>query len=267
MQSSKKAPAISIVTLSYNQGKFLEECITSVLGQDCEGAEYIVVDPGSADDSRDIIGRHASGIAKVLLDPDDGPADGLNKGFGCATAGLFGYLNADDRLCPGALNFVVQYFAAHPRVDVLCGSIRIIGENGKASLRRRTADAFDVRRYVAGICTVGQQATFFRRKAFYRAGGFNTANRIAWDGELLVDLALSQARFATTRRVLGDFRIYNDSITGSASYRQRLDAYQRRLEEKLRARRIDLYSPAQTALLRVAYKADPIRHIGYFLAR
>jgi glycosyltransferase involved in cell wall biosynthesis len=267
MRKIGTAPAISIVTLSYNQGRFLEECIASVLGQDCEGVDYVVVDPGSTDGSREIIDRHSTRIQRILLEPDDGPADGLNKGFACAAADIFGYLNADDRFCPGALSFVVRYFATHPTVDVLCGTIRVIDEGGRASPRRRTADRFDVRRYAAGICTVGQQATFFRREAFFRAGGFNVNNRIAWDGELLVDLALAGARFATTRRVLGDFRIYKDSITGSRGYRERLSAYRRHLTMKLEANQIDLYSPLQAMLLRLAYKADLHRHLDYILAR
>jgi hypothetical protein len=152
-------------------------------------------------------------------------------------------------------------------VDVVCGSIRIIDANGRASLRARTSDRFDVRRYVAGVCTIGQQATFFRRAAFRRAGGFNVDNRLAWDGELLVDMALSGARFATVRRVLGEFRIYGDQISRSATYRERYADYRRRLEEKLRARGIRTYSEGVTSLLRAAYKLDVSRHAGYLIAR
>lgn len=267
MSTAHSFPAISIVTLSYNQGRFLQGCLASVLDQEGARVEYIVVDPGSTDGSRKIIDRHADRIQRILREPDDGPADGLNKGFAGATGGIFGYINADDRLSPGALKFVARYFSDHPEVDVLCGAIRIIDAEGRVSLRRRTADRFDLRRYAAGVCTIGQQATFFRRTAFSRAGGFNRNNRIAWDGELLVDLALSGARFETTSRVLGDFRIYGDSITGSANYRDRLNEYRRQIEEKLEANDIELYSALSAAMLRLAYKADLLRHFRYILAR
>jgi glycosyltransferase involved in cell wall biosynthesis len=258
-------PAISIVTISYNKGPFLEECLRSVIEQDCRGVQYIVVDPGSSDGSRDVLHRHRDRIGTLIEERDDGPADGLNKGFAAARAGIYGYLNADDRYAPRALSYVVDYFAAHPEVDVLCGAIRIIDEAGRISPRKRTSDRFDLADYAAGICTVGQQATFFRRSIFERAGGFNVANRIAWDGELLVDMALAGARFATVRKVLGDFRIYGGSITGSQTYRKRLDEYQRSIRQKIARHRVRLHPAAEERLLRVLYKVHPLRHLNYFL--
>src|SRR5262249_49587130 len=189
-------PGLSIVTISFNQALFLEECIDSVARQRVDGVEYIVVDPGSTDGSRDILARRRRDIDRAVLEPDQGPADGLNKGFAAARNDIFGYVNADDRLLPGTASFVREFFAEHTDVDVLCGAIRLIDREGRPSPRARVSDRFEVARYAAGVCTIGQQATFFRRSAFERAGGFNTANRIAWDGELMVDMALAGARFS-----------------------------------------------------------------------
>jgi hypothetical protein len=135
-------------------------------------------------------------------------------------------------------------------VDVLCGAIRIIDAQGGVAWRRRTADRFDLARYAAGICTIGQQGTFFRRAAFERAGGFNAANRICWDGELLVDMALTGARFATTGRVLGDFRIYPESITGSNRHYDQLVAEHARIGRKIEAARVPLMTPAEARVQR-----------------
>jgi glycosyltransferase involved in cell wall biosynthesis len=264
---NRDLPRISIVTICFNQAPFLQECLRSVLAQEAGDVEYIVVDPGSTDGSRDVLARHADRIDRLLLEPDRGPADGLNKGFAAATGQIFGYINADDRLAPGALRYVADYFAARPRTDVLCGAIRIIDREGRAAMRARTADRFDLARYAAGICTVGQQATFFRRHAFHRAGGFNAQNRITWDGELLVDMALAGARFETSRRVLGDFRIYPGSITGSRDTRKRSRQEQQRVSAKIRAHGVPLYSLAGQTLHRALYKANPLRHLGYLLAR
>ncbi len=258
---------ISIVTISFNQGAFLRECIGSVAMQKKPGDEYIVVDPGSSDESRAII-RESGGrdIDHSVLQPDRGPADGLNKGFALASGDVLGYVNADDRLVPGALQFVRSFFIRHSWVDVLCGAIRIIDERGTVSMRKRTADCFDLRRYAAGICTVGQQATFFRRRAFQAAGGFNAGNRICWDGELLVDLALAGARFATVRRTLGDFRIYGTSITGSGKFTAKLRAEHARIGEKIAARGVPLYSARETRLQRALYKVNLWRLLGYYFA-
>ena len=258
-------PAISIVTISYNKGPYLEECVRSVIEQDLPGVQYVVVDPGSTDGSRGVLERYRSRLSTLIEEPDDGPADGLNKGFAAADADILGYLNADDRYVPGTLRYVADYFARHPEVDVLCGAIRIIDEHGRVSPRKRTSDPFDLADYAAGICTVGQQATFFRRGIFDRAGRFNTANRIAWDGELLVDMALAGARFAAVRKVLGDFRIYGGSITGSRTYAERLAEYQVALRRKLERNRVRLYSAQQEKMKRVLYKCDPLRHLNYFL--
>jgi glycosyltransferase involved in cell wall biosynthesis len=260
---------LSIVTISFNQAKYLDECLKSVARQKSVSVEYIVVDPGSTDGGREILRDYADQglIDTLLLEPDGGPADGLNKGFAAARGDLFAYLNSDDLFAVGAFDYVQRYFAAHPDVDVLCGAIRMIDEKGRPSLRGRTADAFDVRRYATGVCTIGQQATFFRRSIFEKAGGFNVTNRIAWDGELLVDMALAGGRFQSTRKVLGDFRIYGESITGSATYLERLEAYNVALWHKLASHGVTPYPPLAQQLIRLAYKVNPLRHAGYLLAR
>lgn len=259
------APAISIVTISFNQAPYVEECIRSVLGQNCGDAEYIIVDPGSMDGSRDIIRRYESAITAFIEEPDAGPADGLNKGFARARAEICGYINSDDRFVPGALRFVLDYFRRHLDVDVLTGAIGIMDERGVVSLRKRTSDYFDLADYAAGVCTIGQQATFFRRRAFEKAGGFNVQNRIAWDGELLVDMALTGARFATVRKVLGDFRIYGGSITGSSDYRNRLSEHHDAIVEKLARSGVPLYSPLEEKIRRFFYKTNIARHLNYLL--
>jgi len=262
------AVRVSIVTISFNQARYLEECIRSVIDQDEAPFEYIMVDPGSTDGSRDIIARHRDRIDVCLLEPDRGPADGLNKGFARASGDLFGYVNSDDKLAPGALKYVVDYFDRHPDVDVLCSAIRILDGSGRAELRKRSPDRFSLRDYASGICTVGQQATFLRRTAFKEVGGFNHANRICWDGELLVDMALAGARFATTNKVLGDFRIYPGSMTGSGMFESpKYYAERDRIVAKIRASGLEIDSPFQRTVRRTLYKGNVLRHLRYVLAR
>ena len=263
-----RPPGVAIVTISFNQARYLEEAIQSVLAQRRIGLDqYIVVDPGSTDGSRDIIARYRNQFDAVVFDPDRGPADGLNRGFARANCEVLGYLNADDRLAPDALDTARNFFDCHPEIDVLSGAIRIIDSAGRASPRKRTADRFDVRRYVAGVCTVGQQGTFFRRSAFARCGGFNSNNRVSWDGELLVDMALAGAHFATIFKVLGDWRIYPETITGSSNHRDRLANETARIAATLRERGFPLHREALVRLIRTFYKFHPVRHAGYWLVR
>jgi glycosyltransferase involved in cell wall biosynthesis len=260
-------PTISIVTLSYNQGRFLADCVDSVLSQRTDGVEYIVVDPGSKDESRQILQDNAARIDRLILEPDQGPADGLNKGFARASGEIYGYINADDRLAPGALQYVREYFARRPEIEVLCGAISIINENGKASMRGRTSDTFNVRRYAARLCNIAQQATFFRRSAFERVGGFNIANRVAWDGELLADMALANARFVRVRKVLGDFRVYRGTISNSDGYLAKLEHYYDGIERKLLEHGVRPYSRSARALGRVLKKVNVFRYAEQVIVR
>jgi glycosyltransferase involved in cell wall biosynthesis len=210
----------------------------------------------------------AGDIDHLVLEPDSGPADGLNNGFSRATGDILGYINADDRLAPGALDYVRRYFASHPEIDVLCGAIRIVDETGRASLRSRIADRFDVRRYAARLCVIAQQATFFRRSVFDLVGGFNAANRVAWDGELLADMALIDARFARVRKILGDFRVYRGTISGSgSSYMEKLDRYYQGIEQRLIEHGIRPYSQSRRTFGRLIYKANLLRYAEGMLVR
>ena len=205
---------ISIVTISYNQARFLENAIMSTLSQDYQNIEYIVVDPGSTDGSREIIESYADRIHKIIFEPDDGPADGLNKGFALATGDIFGYINADDILLPGALSMVANYFQQKKDVDVLLGNGIQIDHNSNITRKLFKTD-WDLKRYVYCACCMVQQANFFRSGAFRRVGGFNIENRTCWDWELLLDMSVIGAKFMNVEDFLGGFRLYPESITGS----------------------------------------------------
>ena len=206
----------SIVTISFNQAEFLERTLTSVVEQAGIDLEYIVVDPGSTDGSRDMINRYGERIAHRIFAPDRGPADGLNKGFALATGDIYGYLNSDDTLQPGALARVAAFFAAHPDVDVVTGHCAIVGPDDEV-LRRMWSEPFTRLRVAYGASVQVQPSTFIRRAAFEKSGGFREENRVAWDAELLVDLYLSGARFAIIDDFLSTYRLHNTSITNSGA--------------------------------------------------
>ena len=207
---------IGVVTLSYNQARFLNQAVDSVAVSETNELEYVIVDPGSTDGSRKLIGGFGKKVRETILEPDQGPADGLNKGFArLQRAQIYGYLNADDRFTHGALDYVCRYFEKNPSVDVLLGGILIIDEIGRRSIRGRHAERVSLRRYAEGRCGFWQQGTFFRRCAFDSTSGFNVANRTCWDAELMVDMMIAGARVGYTQRLLGEFRIHNASITGS----------------------------------------------------
>src|SRR4030042_1244401 len=105
---------ISLVTPSFNQCRFLERSMRSVLGQEAGDLEYIVIDGGSTDGSAETIKAHTAQLAYWRSRPDRGYADALNEGFGRATGEIMGWLNSDDMLTPWALRVVESVFQALP---------------------------------------------------------------------------------------------------------------------------------------------------------
>ncbi|HVC28188.1 MAG TPA: glycosyltransferase family 2 protein [Gammaproteobacteria bacterium] len=226
---------ISIVTISFNQARYLERTIRSVIEQDHTDIEYIVVDPGSTDGSRDIIQKYRSRISMVIYDPDDGPADGLNKGFSHATGDIFGFLNSDDILLPSALSYVNEYFITHSNVDVVSGHSIIIDEYDK-ELRKGYSEHFSLIKYAYGAIVLMQPSTFYKPELFRAVGGFNKLNKVTWDGELFVDMGMRGAKYTVTDEMLSGFRLHRESITSSSKLDKLHKAYKKYIFQKIMGR-------------------------------
>jgi glycosyltransferase involved in cell wall biosynthesis len=244
---------ISIVTLSFNQRAYLKEAIDSVLSQGYPDLEYIVVDPGSTDGSRELLESYGSRIAHTIFEPDRGAADGLNKGFACATGQVFGFLNADDVLFPGSLEHVANFFKTHPDCDMAMGNGYKIDGRGQKT-RHFVARDFSVRRFFYGGTQWLQQATFFRAGIFRRSPGFNLENRTCWDGELFVQIADLGAKIGYIQEDLGGFRIHEASISGSGRMNEQYQRDCRRIFRQLRGHEWK----ATDELLRFLYRAEGV---------
>ncbi len=207
---------IGIVTISYNQAAYLRDCIESIVPQLVQGDHYVIVDPGSTDNSRCIIGDYIKAGVEVsaLLECDRGPSDGLNKGFHFNNSDVLGYINSDDFILPGCLSFVRNYFDSNPDVDVLIGGIKIADSKGAFSVRKRFAELPDLEKFLTSGFLYYQQGTFIRKSAFLKTSGFVLSNKTCWDFELIIDLLLSGAIIRVVSEPLAAFRIHGDSITG-----------------------------------------------------
>jgi glycosyltransferase involved in cell wall biosynthesis len=244
---------ISIVTLSFNQAAYLRQALESILSQNYPELEYIVVDPGSTDGSRELIQTYSDRIAHIVFEPDRGAADGLNKGFALATGEICGFLNADDLLLPGSLQQVAEFFRQHPQCDMALGNGFLIDGKG-AELRHISARGFTVRRYLCGGIRWLQQSTFFRRETFLRSSGFNLENRTCWDGELFVNFVNNGAVVGYIDSDLGAFRIHEASISGSDRLKQAYLQDGRRIFRQILGRDWQL----QDTILRFLYRVEGV---------
>ncbi len=160
-------PKISLITPSFNQGKFIKETIESVLSQNYPNLEYFVIDGGSTDNTLKILKSYGNKI-KWLSEKDKGQTNAINKGLRKATGEIITYLNSDDMYLPNTLNTVAEYFMENDEAQWLTGDYFIIDEKGKkiqsyiASykkiLRRRpTFGRLTIANYII------QPSTFWRR--------------------------------------------------------------------------------------------------------
>ncbi|MDX2030000.1 MAG: glycosyltransferase family 2 protein, partial [Blastocatellia bacterium] len=206
-------PKISIVTPSFNQARFLERTLRSVLEQGYPNLEYIVIDGGSTDGSVEILRRYADRLAWWESAPDGGQSNALNKGFARATGEVLGWLNSDDVYCPGALAQAGRRFAANRALDVFYGGLYLIDAEDRL-LDAHWAGPCDLRYTFHVGLDIHQQALFWRRELMDRIGGIDEAMHFSMDVDLIVRLLL-HGRTERTRDYLGSFRVHDEAKTAT----------------------------------------------------
>ncbi len=211
-----RAPTVSIITPSYNQARFVERTLRSVLCQDYPDLEYAVFDACSDDGTQDVLRKYADALDLLVVEKDKGQSDALNRGFRRVRGDILGYLNADDCLAsPHTVSEVVRRFAENPDADVLTGRRDFMDHDG------RFVTAYPYRPFCPDVlhraCYVSQEATFWRRRIYDAAGGFiNTTYDFAMDYELWLRFLAAGAKFVAVPDRWGLFRWYAEQKSNSA---------------------------------------------------
>ncbi|GFK92630.1 PGL/p-HBAD biosynthesis glycosyltransferase [Fundidesulfovibrio magnetotacticus] len=202
-------PTLSVVTPSFNQGRFIGRTIDSVLSQGVD-LEYVIMDGGSCDETADVA-RAYEGRLLFVSERDKGQTDALNKGIAVTSGEIIGWLNSDDVYYPGALRAVLDHFAAHPECDVLYGQADHIDEHD-AFIEEYPVEPFDLTA-LEERCIICQPALFFRRRVVGRFGLPDVNLRYCMDYEFWLRLGLAGARFHHLPVKLAGSRFYPDTKT------------------------------------------------------
>ena len=242
---------ITVVTPSYNQGQFLEATMLSVLRQDYPSLEYIVMDGGSTDASRDIIDHYSRHLSYWNSGPDGGQAAALAEGFARASGEILCWVNSDDILLPGALRHVATLFASKPGADFIYGNRLLIDASG-AVIGRHVWPYVVTRWHWAEGQPMAQEACFWRRRLYEEAGGIDRNKAYIMDYDLFFRMWKS-GRFRKSSRFLGAARMHEDTKTSKLEH-----VWRRELAEAVE--RYELRKPGPIAA-RIKYRLDqwPIR--------
>jgi glycosyltransferase involved in cell wall biosynthesis len=184
----------SIVMPSFNQGRFIEAALESILTQDYKNWEIIFIDGGSSDDTMQIVGRYLDVLSYWVSEQDEGQSDALKKGYSQATGDVFTWLNTDDLLLPGALAQAAKAFAANTNRSWLLGNVIWIDDSDKI-LKCWRGDGYTIGWPRFGLLTAGGPSAFFRRELYERVGGINLDLHYQMDTELWWRFAISGEPF------------------------------------------------------------------------
>ena len=181
-------PLVSVVTPSFNQARYLETTIRSVLGQDYPRLEYLIVDGGSSDGSVEIIRRYADRLAWWVSEPDRGQADGINKGLRRARGDIVAWLNSDDAYAPGAVRAAVAAFQKHPEAGLVFGNALSMDAEGRP-FHALTAGNWGLDALMT-FHILTQPAVFMRREVAAAAGFLDEGFHFLLDHRLWLKMAV-----------------------------------------------------------------------------
>lgn len=202
---------VSIVTPSFNQDRYLEKTIQSVLAQDTPQIEYLIVDGGSTDGSLGILKKYEHKLAWWVSEKDKGQTDAINKGFARATGDILAWINSDDTYEPGAVAAAVNYLQQHPEVGMVYGDCNYIDEHGNV-IGKFHASQTDYRLLRRGYTHIPQQTMFFRADLWKQVGPLDPSFYFAMDYDLWTRIA-ARTQIKYLPQTWANFRLHTSNKT------------------------------------------------------
>ncbi len=192
---------VSIITVSYNSSKTIEQTIKSVLGQTYQNIEYIIIDGLSTDGTQQIIEKYLDSIAYFVSEKDEGLYYAMNKGIKKATGDIIGIINSDDWYALDAIENVVNYFK-ETNAELSYGKTVIISEDGEETLSGGTQPLTNIWWEIPFM----HSSVFVKKSAYEKYGMFDVDYRLASDCELLLRLYSSKVKFGYIDKTIAYFR-------------------------------------------------------------
>jgi len=215
---------VSIITVTLNRGKFLEDCILSIKNQKYPFIEHIIVDGWSTDSSLGIIKKYKGTYnLKWISEKDGGIAQATNKGFNMATGDVICICDSDDMFPPETIETIVSIFQKKPDVDVVFADVLLVNQNGKIVDSVKYLDFNREALVYAGGMVFGTSATFYRSSLQKKIGGYNEKYLRCADYDFFMRMGLSGAKFYHIRKFLSVYRLHPQQLTKSLDIRKRED--------------------------------------------
>ena len=205
-------PLVTIITPSFNQGKYIEESILSIINQDYNNIEFIIMDGGSRDNSVDIIKKYESQITYWESKPDKGQTHALNKGFKIAKGDYIGWLNSDDWIQPNLVSKICETFSLDDKIGTVYGHLNIIGNDDKTIEIRKNPKNSDYFAFLDGKASVNQIGSFHRRSLLQKFGYLDESLNYVMDYELWLRLG-QHSNFFQLPYIVGTHRLHDKTKT------------------------------------------------------
>lgn len=208
-------PLVSIIIPSFDQGKFIERTILSVLEQSCTDYELIIVDAVSTDETGAVLARYTDRCARVIIEKDKGQADAINKGVALAKGRFVSWLNSDDLLLPGALDRLRIQAESHPQDRWFMGNtVWIDAEDRVMKCARGVTLALSLmRRYK--IWGVSSPSAFIERTLWDEVGGVDDTLHYNFDIDLWLKLIKHGVAYRRIPHYCWGFRIHDAGKTSA----------------------------------------------------
>ena len=207
-------PVVSIVTPSFQQGKFLKRTIDSVLAQDYPHIDYRVVDGGSTDETAQVLKSYGERV-RWVSEKDHGQAHAINKGLAEATGQIRAYLNSDDLLRPGAVSGAVEHFRRHPDCDLVYGRGACIDEADEL-IRFYPTEPYSFENLME-TCCISQPSAFWTSRIGDLVGRFDESYAFAMDYDYWLRIAKAGGRIMDAAGVWSATRMHSSAKTCAGS--------------------------------------------------